>query len=120
MRAYEFLESREPPSNPITIRALHKMKLEQKRHETADKERHNLMRIMYSEQPSEQEQIDLEKQRLELAQLRAEILATEVETASKSAIALHRSAQSGIDSAEKNQQKLHKLAKSGIGRKLKV
>ncbi len=95
------------------------MKLEQKRHQAAEIERHNLMRIMYSEQPSEQEQIDLEKQRLELEQIRAEILATEVETASKSAMALHANAQSGIDSAEKNHQRITKLAKSSLGRELK-
>ncbi len=80
MRAYEFLENREPPSKPITLRGLHKMKLEQKRHETADEERHNLMRIMYTEQPSEQEKYDLEKQRLEVEQIRADIMATNVST----------------------------------------
>ncbi len=95
------------------------MKLEQKRHETADEERHNLMRVMYSEQPSEQEQIDLEKQRLELAQLHAEILATEVETASKSAMALHANAKQGLKSKQKNQQQFHKQVKSGLGRDLK-
>ena len=119
MRAYEFLENREPPSKPITLRGLHKMKLEQKRHQAAEIERHNLMRIMYSQQPSEQEQIDLEKQQLELAQLRADINATNVETAFKSAIALHSSAQSGIDSKTKNQQKFNKTIKSALGRDLK-
>ena len=96
------------------------MKLEQKRHETADEERHNLMRIMYSDPASEQEQIDLEKQRLELTQLRAKILATNAETRNKSAMVIHKNAQSGIDSAEKNQQRITKLAKRGLGRKLKA
>ena len=95
------------------------MKLEQKRHETADKERHNLMRIMYTDPASEQEKYDIEKQRLELAQLRADINATNTETENKSAIALHNNAKQGLKAAQQNQQKLHKLAKSGLGRELK-
>ncbi len=120
MRAWEFLrEDRSPPSYPITIRALHKIKLEQKRHETEEKERHKLMRIMYSDPATEQEKYDLERQHLELEQLRAEILATEIETSSKSAMALHNNAKSGLKAERQNQQKLHKLAKSGLGRELK-
>ncbi len=75
---------------------------------------------MYSDSASAQENYDLEKQRLELVQLRAEILATEVETASKSAISLHNNAKSGIKAAQKSQETLIKMAKSGLGRELKV
>ena len=119
MRAYEFLENREPPSKPITLRGLHKMKLEQKRHQAAEKERHAIMQVMYSDPASEQEKHDLVKQRLELAQLRADINATNVETASKSAIALHNNAKFGIKSANKQKQKFVNNIKSGLGRELK-
>jgi hypothetical protein len=120
MRAYEFLfENREPPSKPITIRALHKMKLAAKRHEAAENERRAIMRVMYSDPDSEQEKNDLERQRLELEQLRAEILDTNTETANKSAIALHNNAKQGIKSAQKTKQHLTKLVKSALGRELK-
>ncbi len=120
MRAYEFIkENREPPSKPITLRALHQMKLDQKRHQEAEKERRAIMQVMYSDPESEQEQIDLERQRLELDQLRAEIAATKAETKNKSAIALHNNAKSGLKSEKQQQQKLTKQAKSGLGRDLK-
>ena len=119
MRAYEFLENREPPSKPITLLNLHQMKLAAKRKQEAEKERRTLMAIMYSDPASEQERNDLERQRLELAQIRAEIAATNAETASKSATLLHKNAKRGIKAADKNQQKLTKLAKKGLGRELK-
>lgn len=120
MRAYEFLnENREPPSKPITIRALHKMKLDQQRHLAAEQERHALMAVMYSDPASNQEQIDLERQRLELEQLRAEIAKTKAETKNKSAIALHNSAKQGLKSKQQTQKHVTKLAKSSLGRELK-
>jgi hypothetical protein len=120
MRAYEFInETREPPSKPITLRALHKMKLEQKRHQASEDKRHALMQVMYSDTESEQERNDIERQRLELEQLRAEIAATKADTKNKSAIALQHSAKQGLKSRQQSQQHLTKLAKSGIGRELK-
>ena len=106
MRAYEFIyEHRTSPTKPITLRTLHQMKLAAKRHEASEKERHAIMSIMYSDPASEQEQIDLERQHLELEQLRAEITKTNTETAAKSATALHNNAKQGIKSAAKQKQK---------------
>jgi hypothetical protein len=120
MRAWEFIsESRNPPSKPITLRVLHHMKLEQKRRQATEKERRILMQAMYSDSASEQESIDLERQRLELEQLRAEILSTNVDTTNKSAMVIHTNARSGIKSAEKQKHELRKKLKSGIGRILK-
>ncbi len=121
MRAYEFLlENREPPPKPITLRALHKLKLEQKRHQESEQERRILMQVMYSDPVSEQEQIDLERQRLELEQLRTEITATKAETKNKSAMALHQNARSGIKAERTQRQKVTKMANSGLGRDLKA
>ena len=95
------------------------MKMEQKRHQAAEKERHIIMQVMYSDPESEQEKIDLEKQHFELEQLRAEISATNAETKNKSAIALHHSAKQGIKSKQQTQQHLTNQAKTGLGRELK-
>lgn len=120
MRAYEFLsEHRLHPSRPITLKALNQIKLDMRRREKTEKERHALMAIMYADPTDQQAQLDLERQRLELDQLRAEIAATKAETRNKSATALHNSAKRGIKSAKKQQQKLTKQAKSGLGRELK-
>ena len=79
-----------------------------------------LMPLMYGDADRRREQLELERMELEMAQLRADINATNTETAAKSPMAIHDIAKSGIDAAEKSQQKLTKLAKSGIGRSLKV
>lgn len=120
MRAYEFLEHSDPPSKPLTLRALNTLKREKKDREKSDQERLSLVRIMYADPASQQEQLDLERQRLELEQLKAEIAATNTETAAKSAMALHSNAKSGITAMDKNQQKITKLAKNGLGRQKKV
>ncbi len=119
MRAWELKEHSDPPTKPITIRALHKLKIEAKAKAQQDQERMAFMPIMYADSDRRREQLELERLELEMAQLRADINATNAETAAKSAISLHRNAKSGIKSAENNQQKLTKLAKSGLGRKLK-
>ncbi len=121
MRAYEFLpENQIHPSKPITLKALHHIKLDIKHRKKAEKQRHALMAIMYSDPADHQAQLDLERQRLELEQLRAEIAATKAETKNKSAIVLHTQAKSGIKAAKKQKQKLTKQANSGLGRDLKL
>jgi hypothetical protein len=120
MRAWELTENSDPPSKPITIRALHKLKIEAKAKAQHDQERMAFMPIMYGDADRRREQLELERLELELAQLRADINATNAETATKSAMVIHKNAKSGIDAAEKNQQHLTKLAKSGVGRSLKV
>ena len=120
MRAYEFLSEHQiHPSRPITLKALHQIKLEKKHRDKAEKKRHALMAIMYADPADQQAQLDLERQRLELEQLRAEIAATKAETNNKSAIALHTKAKSGIKAAKKQKQKFQKQAQQGLGRELK-
>ncbi len=48
MRVWEFLgEHRAPPSPPVTLRALHKMKLEAQAKTREEQERYALMPLMY-------------------------------------------------------------------------
>ncbi|TFH50822.1 MAG: hypothetical protein E4H01_01370 [Lysobacterales bacterium] len=121
MRAWEFLgEHRSPPSMPITLRALHKLRLDAKRREASEQERQAIMQVMYADPSAEQEQLELERLRLELDQLRAETEATKSETEAKSAIALTKNAKSGLAAMERNQDHITKLAKNGLGRKMKA
>ena len=120
MRAWELNENNDPPTKPITLRALHKLKIEAKAEAKSEQERLAFMLVMYGDSDRRREQLELERLELEMMQLRADINATNMETASKSAMVVHTNAQSGIDAAEKSQQKLTKMAKSGIGRTLKA
>ena len=120
MRAWEILDEQVlPPSKPISLRLLHKLKLEAKHKAQQEQERFALFPLMYGNADIRRERRELERLELEMAQLRAEILATQTETASKSAITLHQNAKSGIKSAEKNQAHITKLAKNSLGRELK-
>jgi hypothetical protein len=113
MRAWEILENRNPPSKAITLRALHKMKLEAQAKAREEQERFALMPLIYGD-------LDRKRKMLELAQLRAEIAATEAETAAKSAMVIHKNAKSGIAATQIHQDHITKLAKNGLGRKLKA
>jgi len=121
MRAWEFLgEHRAPPSPPITLRALHKMKLEVQSKAREERERFALMPLIYANSGRRREQLELERMALEMAQLRAEIAATEAETVAKSAMVIHRNVTSGIAAMQKNRGQITNLAKNGLGRKLKA
>ena len=121
MRAWEFLgEHRAPPSPPVTLRALHKMKLEAQAKTREEQERFALMPLIYGNADRRREQLELERIELEMAQLRAEIAAIESETASKSAMVIHKNAKSGIAATQIHQDHITKLAKNELGRKLKA
>ena len=55
-----------------------------------------------------------------MAQLRAEIAATEAETAAKSAMTVTKNAKSGIAATVVRQDHIAKLAKNGLGRNMKA
>ncbi len=121
MRAWEFLgEHRAPPSPPVTLRSLNKLKHEMRAREKSEQERFALFPLMYGDTSQHREQLELERMELEMAQLRAEIAAAEAETAAKSAITITKNAKSGISAKAKSRGQITKLAKNGLGRKLKV
>ena len=116
MRAWEILENKNPPSKLITLRALHKMKIQNKENARLEQERFSLMPLMYGN-------LDRKREMLELAQLRAEIAAKMAETAAteaETATALKKNAKSGIDAMEKSQQRITNIANSGLGRNMKA
>ncbi len=121
MRAWEFLrEDRSPPSPPVTLRSLNKLKHEMRAREKSERERFALFPLIYGDADRRREMLELERMELEMAQLRAEIAATEAETAAKSAMVIHKSAKSGIAAMEKGRGQITKLAKNGLGRELKA
>ena len=120
MRAWEILENKNPPSKTITLRALHKMKLEAQSKARVEQERFALMPLIYGNLDRKREMLELAQLQAEIAATMAETAATEAETSAKSAMALHKNAKSGIDAMEKSQQKITKIAKTGLGRRMKA
>lgn len=119
MRAYEFLENLDPPSKPLTLRAIHKLKHEGGAREESENRRLELMPKMYGNPARRREELELERLELELRQMRAEIAATVAEVGLKSREAVSDMARSGIAGAELADQKVTALAKRGVGRRKK-
>ena len=120
MRAYEILENRNPPLYPLTLRALHKLKNEEKVRKDSERERLALLPVIYGNLEWRREELELERLELELAQMRAEIAATEAEVGLKSREAVSDMARSGIAGMELADQKVTDLARDGIlGRRKK-
>ncbi len=125
MRAYEFMteDYRVSPSHRMTLRDLHKKRLKINDDQKQEQEKNFIRSIMYSDNSWKVEALEIARLELELAQLRADINKTDAEAAeiaNKSAIALQRSAKSGIDAAGKSKKHVTKLAKKGLGRKMKT
>jgi hypothetical protein len=122
MRAWEILtehEDKNPTSKPITLRLLHKMKLEMRAVEKSRRERLQLLPLIYGNPDRRRERLELERLELELAQMRAEIAATEAETAAKSRNAISDMARLGIKAEKQSDQKITALAKHGMLRRRK-
>ena len=123
MRAWEILNEHEdnnPPSKPIALRLLHKMKLEMRAVEKSRRERLELLPRIYGNPERRRERLELDRLELELAQTRAEIAATEAETAAKSRDRITDMARSGIKVEKQSDQKVTALAKHGmLGRREK-
>ncbi len=116
MRAWEFLSEHEIPLKPVTLRALHKMKLEVHAKEKAEQERFALFPLMYGNTDHRREQLELDRMELELEQLRQELKS---ETKSSTYKTIGKMAKFGIDTKETNQKHITKLARSSLGRELK-
>ncbi len=120
MRAYEILENLDPPSHPLTLRALHKLKHESKAREESERERLTLLPVIYGNLEWRREELELERLELELAQMRVEFAATEAEVGLKSREAVSAMARSGIAGMELADQKVTDLARDGmLGRRKK-
>ncbi len=120
MRAWEILENKNPPSKTITLRALHKMKLEAQSKARVEQERFALMPLIYGNLDRKREMLELAQLQAEIAATMAETAATEAETAAKSAMVIHKNAKSGIAATVIRQDHITKLAQNGLGRKLKA
>jgi hypothetical protein len=120
MRAYEILENLDPPSKPVTLRSLHKLKHEMKAREESKNRRLELVAVMYGNPEKHRERLELEQLELSLRQTRAEIAATEAEAAAKSREAVSDMAKSGMKVAKQSDQKVTAMAKHGmLGRRKK-
>ena len=119
MRAWELIKDGPPRTEPISIRHLHKLKKEEKEKLAAEQARKALVPIMYGSTKWEQEMLELERTRLELDQLRAEIAATNAETKFKTRDRISDMARSGIKAESQVEQKIEAMAQQGLGRRKK-
>ena len=120
MRAYEILENRNPPSKPLTLRALHKLKHDTRAREESENRRLEFLPKMYGNPTRRREMLELERLELEMSQLRAEIAATEAEVGLKSRKAVSDMARSGIAAGKLMDRKVTDLARDGmLGRRKK-
>ena len=123
MRAWEILtehEDNNPPSKPVTLRSLHKLKHEGRAREESENRRLELIPKMYGNPARRREMLELERLELELMQMRAEIAAAEAETKGKSRDRVSDMAKSGIKAEKQSDQKVTALAKHGmLGRREK-
>jgi hypothetical protein len=123
MRAWEILtehEDNNPPSKPVTLRSLHKLKYEMKAREKSEREQLELLPLMYGNPERRRERLELDRLELENSKTRAEIAATEAETAAKSRDRISDMAKSGIKAEKQSDQKVTALAKHGmLGRRKK-
>ena len=121
MRAWEILiENYDPPSKPLTLRALHKLKNEEKAREESERDRLELLPLIYGNPERRREKLELERLELELRQMRAEIAATVAEVGLKSRDRISDMARLGIKAANQSDQKVTAMAKDGmLGRRKK-
>ena len=118
MRAWEFIgEGNQPPSNPITLRSLNKLKIRARQKSAEDQQRFALMPLIYGNSEHIKDQLDIQRQKLEIQQLEMQI---RKEQDSETYDAISAMAKSGIDAADENKKKLAGMAKSGLGRSRKL
>ena len=114
MRAYEILENLDPPSQRLTLRAIHKLKHEERAREESENRRLELMPKMYGNPARRRECLELERLELELVQMRADIAATVADVGLESREAVSDMARSGIAAGKMADQKVTDLAGDGM------
>ena len=75
MRAWEIITEDRDRGPEITLRSLNRQNREEKEQQASHRRHAALVRVMYNDPDRELKQIELEKARLELEELRAEIAA---------------------------------------------
>ena len=104
MRAYEIItESRR---TPITLRQLNALKHQANRRRRLDAERAAVIQVMYRDQEHDRAQLEVERQVIELDQLRAELAQTKAETRKLDQ-------EAGL----KSQTRISKMARSAMRRR---
>ncbi len=76
MRAWEFLTEDRDRAPEVTLRGLNRQNRLEKERQASHRRHAKLVRVMYNDPDRELKQIELEKARLELEELRANIAAS--------------------------------------------
>jgi hypothetical protein len=112
MRAWEFLTEQRDRKPPITLRALNQIKHDDKARAASRARQLDLVKVMYGNPAKEHERIDLEKARLEFAQLKAEIADQESDALADSFEHISKSALSASAAGRKDAQAVTKMARA--------
>lgn len=107
MRAREFITEYITPSEPITLRSLNKIKQQELRHQESEKNRHELMSIMYAvDDPQEialdKREQDADRREIELVKREADLdlIQQEIEKSNKSRDIIKKMARYSIESGK--------------------
>lgn len=119
MRAWEFIIEHEAKRPEISLRTLNALKRELRAREASEAWRKALVPIMYANPAKENEQIELEKARLELEQEKAELAATRAEAQVETREAISDMAKAGAEVNQKNRAKITNMAQAELGRRKK-
>jgi hypothetical protein len=109
MRAWEFLSEQHPAQ--MGLRKLNSIKQHQREREASFARRRERVAIMYRDFERDLRELEVEKARLELEQLKADIAATQAETRS-------RVAKAEIE--DEKQERLHQMAMNDVRRRKKA
>ena len=109
MRAWEFIE--ESRSAPMALRQLNSIKQHQREREASFARRRERVAIMYRDIERDLRELEVEKARLELEQLKADIAATQAETHSRMA---------KVEIENESKERRHQMAMNDVRRKKKT
>ena len=114
MRAFEFM-TEQGVRRPIqSLRHLNNLKGMAREREASHAKHLELVRLMYANPEIESQKIDLEKSRLELEQLKADIVAANSETKTDAIAAISDLAKSNQSARKKKSEHISSMAKSAM------
>ena len=119
MRAFEFIAEKKDRRPEISLRHLHYLKRERDRVAGSHERRLPILRAMYAHSGWEVERLELEKARLDVAQQKAELAATEAEAQADARDAISNMAKAGSKASQRSRDKVAAMAQTQMRRRKK-
>ncbi len=119
MRAWEFITENKNRRPKVSLRQIHYLKRERERVAASHARRLPIIRAMYAHSGWEQERLELDKVRLDVAQQRAELAATKAEAHADTREAISNMAKAGSKANRRNRAKVTAMAQAQMRRRKK-